>query len=124
MTSTGFTLFHIILSRVYVAANWTFLAGNYPRDTQSRSVEFDYTTVGAPQPPVLTAIKTELLNQVTVQWSEAKENSIAVAGYKVMLNGNSDFTINGVPASEPLPPNCTQTTIDRLVPGRTVKVAY
>jgi len=98
------------------------LAGNYPRDTQSRSKEFDYTTVGAPQPPLLKAIRTELLNQVTIQWSAAKANTIPVAGYKVLLNGSSDFTMNGQPASVALPADCMQSTIDNLVPGRTVKV--
>ena len=105
-----------------MAANWTFLAGSYPRDTQSRSKEFDYTTVGAPQPPVLKALRTELLNQVTVEWTSSRANSIPVAGYKVLLNGTSDFKINGKPASEPLPADCNTTTIDHLAPGRTVKV--
>lgn len=105
-----------------MAANWTFLAGNYPRDTQSRSKAFDYTTVGAPQAPVLKALRTELLNQVTVEWAPSRANSIPVAGYKVLLNGTSDFKINGKPASDALPADCTTTTIDHLAPGRTVKV--
>ena len=78
--------------------------------------------MGAPQPPVLKATRTELLNQVTVEWSPAKENSIPVAGYKVLLNGSSEVNVNGKPASRPLPPDCTQTTIDSLVPGKTIKV--
>lgn len=109
--------------RIYVAANWTFLAGNYPRDTQSRSAEFDYTTVGAPQAPILKALRTELLNQVTVEWTPSKSNTIPVAGYKVLLNGTSNFKINGRDATEILPTDCTTTTIDHLAPGRTVKVS-
>ena len=74
------------------------------------------------QPPVLKALRTELLNQVTVEWTSSRANSIPVAGYKVLLNGTSDFKINGKPASEPLPADCNTTTIDHLAPGRTVKV--
>lgn len=109
---------------MYVAANWTFLAGTFPRDTQSRSQEFDYITVGAPQPPALKAVCTELMNQVTVEWSHSKEYSIPVAGYRVLLNGKADVKVKGQENADILPATCCQTTIDRLLPGKTVKVRH
>lgn len=64
------------------------------------------------------------MNQLTIEWTPAKEHSIPVTGYRVLLNGKSDFTINGKPASEPLPPDHNQTVIDKLQPGKTTKVRF
>ena len=68
-----------------------------------------YTTLGAPSPPKIRIVATELY-QVTLSWEEsASHRDVSITGYKVLIDGQ--------PLGSVLGKSMKQTVIDKLKPG-------
>ncbi|CAH1782616.1 unnamed protein product [Owenia fusiformis] len=102
------------LYRIFVVANYSVIHAGQPCEIQATSTVIHYTSLGAPQPPTLSVTSLQL-RQVTLSWEAGEcHRDVEISGYKVYVDNKL--------LGDKLSAKTTQTTIDNIQPGKTIRV--